>query len=112
MPRLVIRIKRYLSNRIVLFYNLLYNRKQIVSFWQFHCLDTDDCAPMPCRNGGSCTEQVNGYACNCVDGYEGTNCETGNNATPFQICYTYQNIYRYLDVKVIENKAYIHPLLF
>ena len=46
-------------------------------------LDIDDCALSPCQNGGSCTDQVNGYICNCVEGYDGTNCETGNTATTF-----------------------------
>ena len=48
-------------------------------------LDIDECATSPCQNGGSCTDQVNGYTCNCVDGYDGTNCETGNVATSFWI---------------------------
>ena len=55
-------------------------------------LDIDECATIPCQNGGSCTDQVNGYTCNCVDGYDGTNCEMGNDANFFQICYRYQNI--------------------
>ena len=46
-------------------------------------LDIDDCATSPCQNGGSCTDLVNGYTCNCVGGYDGTNCENGNNATSF-----------------------------
>ena len=57
-----------------------------------HFLDIDDCATNPCQNGGSCTDQINGYTCNCVDGYDGTNCETGNNGTSVQICYRCQNI--------------------
>ena len=44
-------------------------------------VDIDECATSPCQNGGSCTDQVNGYTCNCVAGYDGTDCETGNNAT-------------------------------
>ena len=55
-------------------------------------LDIDDCVTIPCQNGGSCTDQVNSYTCNCADGYDGTNCETGNDATFFQICYKYQNM--------------------
>ena len=46
-------------------------------------LDIDDCVTIPCQNGGSCTDQVNSYTCNCADGYDGTNCETGNDATSF-----------------------------
>ena len=47
-------------------------------------LDIDDCVTIPCQNGGSCTDQLNSYTCNCVDGYDGTNCETGNDATLFK----------------------------
>ena len=46
-------------------------------------VDIDECATSPCQNGGSCTDQVNGYTCNCIAGYDGTNCETGNTATTF-----------------------------
>ena len=49
--------------------------------WFF--LDIDECATIPCQNGGSCTDQVNGYTCNCVDGYYGNDCETGNNTISF-----------------------------
>ncbi len=37
-------------------------------------LDTDECASGPCQNSGACVDGVNGYSCNCVSGYEGTNC--------------------------------------
>ncbi len=40
-------------------------------------LETDECDSSPCQNGGSCTDSLNSYTCNCVDGYIGTHCETG-----------------------------------
>ena len=42
-------------------------------------LDINECVSNPCQNGGTCTDQVNQYACTCVPGYEGTNCQTGSN---------------------------------
>ena len=33
------------------------------------------------QNGATCNDQVNGYMCNCVDGYTGIDCETGNYMT-------------------------------
>ena len=36
------------------------------------------CSSSPCQNGGSCTDQINDYTCNCVNGYDGTNCENVN----------------------------------
>ena len=39
--------------------------------------DIDECLSGPCENGGTCTDEVNGYICSCVAGYTGTLCETG-----------------------------------
>ena len=36
-----------------------------------------ECASDPCQNGGTCFEGVDGYLCQCADGYEGIHCETG-----------------------------------
>ncbi|XP_035685325.1 uncharacterized protein LOC118421892 [Branchiostoma floridae] len=40
------------------------------------CVASDECASDPCNNGGTCTDGVNGYTCDCAAGYEGDNCET------------------------------------
>ncbi|VDI70405.1 Notch, partial [Mytilus galloprovincialis] len=40
------------------------------------CSYINECASNPCENGGSCTDNVNGYTCTCVPGYIGTNCQT------------------------------------
>ena len=44
----------------------------------FQYLDIDECASDPCLNNATCHDQINGYTCNCTDGYNGTHCETGN----------------------------------
>ena len=33
--------------------------------------DIDECESNPCQNGAACTDAVNGYTCQCRDGYEG-----------------------------------------
>ena len=70
-------------------------------------LDIDECATSPCLNGGSCTDQVNGYTCNCVDGYDGTNCETGNVAKSLWNVVDAKHISGLSDVKVINNISHI-----
>jgi hypothetical protein len=40
-------------------------------------LDTDDCSTNPCQNGGTCTDLVNDYVCQCVSGWEGKDCDRG-----------------------------------
>ena len=39
--------------------------------------DIDECISAPCMNGATCSDDVNGYSCNCTSGYIGDNCETG-----------------------------------
>ncbi|MCA9517220.1 MAG: calcium-binding EGF-like domain-containing protein, partial [Myxococcales bacterium] len=38
-------------------------------------VDTNDCAPSPCLNGGACEDRVAGYVCACVPGFWGGDCE-------------------------------------
>lgn len=41
--------------------------------------DIDECASAPCRNGGTCTDYVNGFTCACVGGWSGLTCRTDIN---------------------------------
>ena len=53
--------------------------------------DIDDCMPGICLNGGTCNDGINSYTCECVTGYTGTNCETGeyhNNITIMSLSYS------------------------
>lgn len=39
------------------------------------CEDVDECSSNPCKNGGTCTDRVNGYTCRCRDNYFGASCQ-------------------------------------
>ena len=47
--------------------------------------DIDECLGISCHNGGTCTDGINEYTCECVAGYTGMNCETGE---PFWIMWS------------------------
>ena len=36
-----------------------------------------ECNSNPCQNGAVCFEGIGTYVCQCANGYEGANCETG-----------------------------------
>ena len=38
--------------------------------------DIDDCSPSPCENGGTCTDLVDDFSCDCAAGFTGFTCET------------------------------------
>jgi len=48
-------------------------------------VDIDECASNPCLNGGTCTDGINSFTCNCVPGYAGANCGSGR--SELTICY-------------------------
>ncbi|XP_076009719.1 sushi, nidogen and EGF-like domain-containing protein 1 [Genypterus blacodes] len=39
-------------------------------------INVNECASLPCQNGGTCTDQINSFTCQCPPGYTGTQCET------------------------------------
>ena len=39
--------------------------------------DIDECASIPCKNGGTCQNLVNEFKCICKPGYFGDGCENG-----------------------------------
>ena len=43
------------------------------------CEPTDSCTPNPCNNWGTCNRLAYpSYTCDCLVGYDGTTCDTGN----------------------------------
>ena len=40
-------------------------------------MNINDCASQPCKFGGKCQDQENGFHCLCLPGYEGEVCDQG-----------------------------------
>ena len=40
-------------------------------------LDVDECLNSPCQNSATCEDLVDGFMCDCEDGFTGVVCETG-----------------------------------
>ena len=40
--------------------------------------EIDECASIPCENGASCIDQINGFMCICPYGFAGLTCADGN----------------------------------
>ena len=46
-------------------------------------VEIKECDSSPCAHGATCNDELNGYECKCVAGFQGSNCETGIKA---QLC--------------------------
>ena len=51
--------------------------------------DINDCDPDPCMNGGTCTDGINSFTCDCVAGYTDSTCSTGNHTTIFLFWFSF-----------------------
>lgn len=54
---------------------------------KYHFSDIDECLSKPCKNGGYCQNLLNRYTCDCLPGYTGPNCQTGQFSRLFDPTY-------------------------
>lgn len=61
------------------FKNMLQSKCDDIKFLVCNNLDDGPCESSPCKHGGTCGRQglTQNYTCNCVSGYTGRLCETG-----------------------------------
>ena len=60
-----------------------------MSFTGVSCQSFDGCVSNPCKNGGSCTNRVDGFECACSKGYSGTVCDTDIDECASSPCQNY-----------------------
>lgn len=51
-----------------------------------HCKEIDECASVPCLNGATCHDQLNGFSCTCANGFLGDHCEINVDECETQPC--------------------------
>ncbi|XP_034970813.1 coagulation factor X [Zootoca vivipara] len=51
------------------------DQEKTEEFWNVY-VDGDQCASNPCHDRGTCKDGINKYTCTCLDGYDGTNCDS------------------------------------
>jgi hypothetical protein len=52
-------------------------------------MEIDECEDMPCANGGTCVDAVNGFSCQCDADHYGTTCSVEHNdctGDEFELC--------------------------
>ena len=54
-------------------------------------LDINECLSDPCLHNGTCVDSINSYPCDCVPGYNGSNCVKGKLKKRNDICYANTN---------------------
>ena len=45
--------------------------------WLSFYADINECNSAPCQNGGTCNNEIDGFTCDCRNGYGGVMCQTG-----------------------------------
>ena len=67
--------------------NILHLRHYFYNLYGFdYCLPTeiDECESNPCQNGGTCSDQIAHYLCECAFGFTGASCESGKKYSRLQ----------------------------
>ena len=58
----------------------LYHKSFVYEF-----ADTDACQTKPCYNEGRCFDRFEGYICACLEGFEGVNCQLGEDTNSISL---------------------------
>ena len=53
-------------------------KEKIEIFFTKYLTDIDECKSSPCKNNGTCNDDINSYTCTCLAGFAGQDCGTGN----------------------------------
>ena len=73
--------------------------------------DINDCSTSPCDNGGTCTDGINTYTCQCSDGYTGNDCQTGTEEYSITFQYNQQSAISHYSIfnqlfKSVANRSF------
>ena len=69
-----------------------------------HDTDIDECSSLPCMYGGTCADGVDVFTCNCLAGYTGATCETGQ--LPDSFLMLYKTVISSEESSIIDSYVY------
>ena len=115
-PHIIMTVNHYLLVRVQWpDFNYYYHKNGLRTIAD-HFVDVDECASSPCQNGGGCTDGVNGYTCDCVQGYTGNSCETSRSTNTTRVhnnnvnLFTKQPLSNMPHYYFTESIIYIHDV--
>ena len=79
--------------RTVLFVYTIYVVAHTLTRLPVLIVDVDECSSNPCLYGGTCTDKVDGYVCECRDGCVGDTCQVSK--SPFKAMSMYYRMFSY-----------------
>ena len=94
---------------LLLFFIVSHTYKPYKTMYKSIFTDINNCDPIPCQNGGVCTDGENTYTCACVAGFTGTDCETSNYK---QIRFFFKNFWAILSIISIQERVFVLPYIF
>ena len=65
---------------------------EFVEVHMIYVSDINECSSASCVHGGGCVDDVNGYTCDCLDDYTGSQCQQRKHAYTLVLKHCTRNV--------------------